>query len=231
MDPADRAKIVEALGRTLDDERLSRSEARAFKEVAGDLAGDAAARAFLRNRAFEIASERVNESPKAVVRWLQRIDGILDRARPAAAAEPVDRVAFSPGDDCRQLVRETLQGARKTIDVCMFTITDDRITRTLVETRRRGIRVRVITDDDKQEDAGSDVDRLRRADVSVRTDQTEDHMHHKFAVVDGTWLVNGSFNWTRSAGRNHENVHVTNSGRVVRPYQTEFERLWATLAD
>ena len=230
MDPADRERIIDALERTLDDERLSRSEARAFREVARDLKDDAAALAFLRNRAFEIASAHVGESPEAVVRWLKRIDGILDRTRPAPADVAVDRVAFSPGDDCRRLVRETLQGAHRSIDVCMFTITDDRITRTLVGSRRRGIRVRVITDDEKQDDAGSDVDALRRAGVSVQTDRAADHMHHKFAVVDGIWLVNGSFNWTRSAGRNHENVHVTNARRVVQPFQSEFDRLWAVLA-
>lgn len=230
MDSTERETILRALERTLDDDRLSRSEARAFKEAVGDLAGDATVLALLRNRAFEIASERVRESPEAVVRWLQQIDGILDRTRSATVKVPVDRVAFSPGDDCRRLIRETLRGARRAIDVCVFTITDDRITRTLVETCRRGVRVRVLTDDAKQEDAGSDIDSLRRVGVSVRTDRTDDHMHHKFAVVDGTWLVNGSFNWTRSAGRNHENVHVTDAGPVVRRYRNEFERLWASLA-
>ena len=79
------------------------------------------------------------------------------------------------------------------------------------------------------DDRGSDVDRLRREGLEVRTDASDDHMHHKFAVVDAMWLLNGSFNWTRSAGRNHENVHVTNTVGVVRPYQAEFDRLWATL--
>ena len=231
MDPGNRDRIVEALERTLDDERLSRSEARAWKEVAADLAGDRETLAFLRNRAFEMAAVHVHEAPDAVVAWLKRVDGILDRARTPTREEPVDRVAFAPGDDCRRLVREMLQGARKAIDVCVFTITDDRISRTLIDASRRGVRVRVITDDDKQDDAGSDADGLRRAGVSVRTDRTSDHMHHKFAVVDGTWLVNGSFNWTRSAGHNHENVHVTNAKGVVDLYQAEFGRLWSVLAD
>lgn len=229
MDAEQQKRIVETLRGTLEDERLSRSEAQALKQVAGDLAGDVPALSYLRNRAFDIAAEQVHETPQAVVAWLKRVDGILDRARGSATSPPIDRVAFSPGDDCRRLIRETLRGARRSVDVCMYTITDDRITRTLFETQKRGIDVRVLTDDLKQDDAGSDIDALRRAGIDVRTDTSDDHMHHKFAVVDAVWLVNGSFNWTRSAGKNYENVHVTNAQQVVRPYQAEFERLWATL--
>ena len=51
--------MVEALRQTLDDERLSRTEARALKVFAADLADDPADLAFLRNRAFELAADRV----------------------------------------------------------------------------------------------------------------------------------------------------------------------------
>ena len=161
--------------------------------------------------------------------WLKRVDGILDRAGGGTREASVSRVAFSPGDDCRRLVRETLQSARTRLDVCVFTITDDRITGTLIDASRRGVTVRIVTDDEKQDDRGSDVDALRRAGLAVRTDASPEHMHHKFAVADDTWLVNGSFNWTRSAGRNHENVLVTNERPLVAPYQDEFERLWDAL--
>jgi phosphatidylserine/phosphatidylglycerophosphate/cardiolipin synthase-like enzyme len=56
-------------------------------------------------------------------------------------------------------------------------------------------------------------------------------MHHKFAIADGTRLLNGSFNWTRSASRvNEENVMVTSEAAAVAAFRTEFDRLWASLA-
>ena len=45
-------------------------------------------------------------------------------------------------------------------------------------------------------------------------------MHHKFAVVDGRLLLNGSFNWTRQAVlSNQENVVVANNTALVGAWQ------------
>ena len=36
-----------------------------------------------------------------------------------------------------------------------------------------------------------------RNDCQVRADHTPHHMHHKFCILDGSVLMNGSFNWTQ----------------------------------
>ena len=89
------------------------------------------------------------------------------------------------------------------------------------------MRVRVITDDDKAGDLGSDIDRLRDAGIELAVDDSDAHMHHKFGLFDGTRLVTGSFNWTRAAsGENNENLLLTTEPTLVRAYAAEFERLW-----
>ena len=52
-------------------------------------------------------------------------------------------------------------------------------------------------------------------------------MHHKFALFDRRLLVNGSSNWTRSAGGgNFENLVVTDHEGLVGRFGEEFDRLW-----
>ena len=137
---------------------------------------------------------------------------------------------FSPGPDCRAQLARMLSKATKSIDICVFTITDNHLSNAIADARRRGVSVRVITDNDKAEDLGSDVDRLEDCGVPLKVDQTEFHMHHKFAIFDGDQLATGSYNWTRTAfTSNNENLMVVEDRALLRAFQGEFDQLWAKL--
>lgn len=56
-------------------------------------------------------------------------------------------------------------------------------------------------------------------------------MHNKFMVVDNTFLLTGSFNWTFQAGSsNQENLLVVDHPFYIERYVTEFEKLWREFA-
>jgi mitochondrial cardiolipin hydrolase len=65
--------------------------------------------------------------------------------------------------------------------------------------------------------------------IPVRTDACpEYHMHNKFMVVDSTFMVTGSFNWTYQAGsHNQENLMVVDGAYYINKYNEEFNKLWA----
>ncbi|EOD16748.1 hypothetical protein EMIHUDRAFT_117229 [Emiliania huxleyi CCMP1516] len=122
-----------------------------------------------------------------------------------------------------------LDSANKSIDVAVFNITEDRLTQRLLDAHRhRGVRVRVITDDEQAKQTGSDAARLREAGVPLEMDADfRYHMHHKFACLDGAVLLNGSFNWTRQASEhNNENLVITNDSSLVAAFHSQFETLW-----
>ena len=90
--------------------------------------------------------------------------------------------------------------------------------------------MRIITDDEQSKSQGSDVARLAKVkNVQVRHDgDAKSHMHHKFAIIDGSVLINGSFNWTRAAVlTNRENVVITTDAPgLIDDFRTEFNGLW-----
>lgn len=182
----------------------------------------------LRNAAFAIAREQIRAHPAealALLRWLEQVVKTLDLSANVAAA--AHSAYFTPGDACLRKLRELCGAARRALDVCVFTLADDRLTDAVLEAHRRGVRVRVVTDDDKRFDSGSDVARLAEAGIEVRLDHGPAHMHHKFALFDGKLLANGSFNWTRSASlSNDENLVVSNDTYLVRCFSGQFEALW-----
>jgi len=215
---------------TLADFRLSRGEKQALSKLLDQFDVDDRQLAVFRNRAFAAAREElIDPDSRAIVDWLE---GIVKALQPAPSRQAVPAEAyFSPADDCPGKLVRLLNGASKQLDICVFTITDDRIAEAILDAHRRRVAVRVIADNDKANDRGSDVDRLERAGIPVRLDRTECHMHHKFALFDASALVTGSYNWTRSAAKyNEENFIVSHDARLVRTFSAEFARLWNALA-
>ena len=186
---------------SLDDIRFGDDEKHAFAQaLEGTHPGDELRRR-LRNRAFDLVRERLFQGESRVVelvKWLEGVAKVLDGGQVNTKAIE-SHAYFSPGLSCLDAVRNYLRRARKSIDICVFTVSDDRISSEIRAAHQRGVRVRLITDNDKEMDAGSDVEWLRDAGIPVAVDQTSAHMHHKFALIDGEWVLNGSFNWTRSA--------------------------------
>src|SRR5262249_42898290 len=137
------------------------------------------------HRAFEAArAALVHPDDRTMIDWLEDVDKALREPEKTTGGRGVSEAHFSPGEDCLRANRRFLAGAKRTADVCVFTITDDRLAEALVEAHRRGVALRVITDDSKAEDLGSDVDRLAEAGIPIRVDKSPYHMHHKFVVLD-----------------------------------------------
>jgi len=217
------------LRKTLGDQRMTRRERRDVRDALESRGLDHDGLAFVRHRAFALASEELpSEEAQRVLGWLEEVIKTL-----AALGDPGGATAdvhFSPGKACLEALIRELNRSARSVDVCVFTITDDRLVEPLLAAHERGVTVRIISDDLKSEDRGSDVERLRRAGLAVRTDHSEHHMHHKFAVFDGRTVATGSYNWTRSAARhNRENLAICDDPRLLCAYREAFDRLWRDL--
>jgi len=138
-----------------------------------------------------------------------------------------NKAYFSPGDACLNAIIAGISRAKSSLKICVFTISDDRITRAILQAHRRGIPVKILTDNEKLYDKGSDIRELAQVGIPVRIDNTTNHMHHKFAILDNQTVLTGSYNWTRSAAQyNHENLIITNDKILVKNFSREFGRLW-----
>lgn len=217
------------LAATLEDEHLSRGEKSAIKQLLESEDVGTEQLAFIRHRAFALARERMgDESSRRVIDWLEGVVKLLLPPEPKASIRA--EVHFSPGPACLDAITRQLEGSERHVDICVFTITDDRLASAILDAHGRGVRLRIVTDDDKAYDRGSDVHRLADAGIEVRVDQSDHHMHHKFAVFDRETVVTGSYNWTRSAAQhNAENILVSDDDRLVKPYQRVFDEMWERL--
>ncbi|RLE25649.1 MAG: endonuclease [Acidobacteria bacterium] len=224
----DTDQIDKILQQTLDDLHLSRSERKALTATIDDLGLDDRGIDVVRSRAFEIARRSITRhTGQQIVEWLESaIKAIAATRKPSPPVSKAE-VFFSPGPDCANRLIGLLGGLQNTAELCVFTITDNRITQAIHDAHRRGVRVRIISDNWKATDRGSDIERLEQAGVPVALDSSPAHMHHKFALFDDRLVATGSYNWTRSAAEeNQENLVVSDHPELLSRFSQEFERLW-----
>ena len=98
---------------------------------------------------------------------------------------------FFPSAQSHKRLCKYLASATVSLDVCVFTITDDEIAKTLVERHKHGVKVRVISDDAQAWCKGADVFELSERGIECVVDdeievfrkgklvEVERHMHHK----------------------------------------------------
>lgn len=224
-------EVIALIDDSIEDNFLTKAEKNQIKAALTALYPDKRISDFLRSELFRIARDHINASNYMdVLVWTEKINKLILAANKMEVQQ--ERVYFSPGEECLQAIITQIRLAKNRIRICLFTISDDRIAEELLTKHKQGLSVKIISDNDKVYDQGSDVEKLARAGIPVRLDITENHMHHKFALFDKHITLTGSYNWTRSAERyNHENILITDSAKVLREFEKEFDSLWAEFPD
>ena len=135
--------------------------------------------------------------------------------------------------DIHKIIIEQLEGADSQIQVAVAWFTDKDIFDVLCKKAQRGIKVSVVLiDDDINRGAGRlNFVRLENLGAKVtflpKGSQDAPIMHHKFCIVDGKTIITGSYNWSKKARSNDENITViTDSNELASEYLAVFDSLW-----
>lgn len=220
-------EIIEYLRLSIEDEILSKSERKSLKTMINEHPLDDHQMNFLRSKIYELANEKVNAGNyNFILDWVKSANSALLIPEPPAMSD----VYFSPGDGCRNAIIHQINAATHQLNICVFTISDDSITDAIITAHKKGTQIRIITDNDKSHDEGSDIDQIASEGIAVKMDRTPNHMHHKFMVTDQKAIITGSYNWTRSAARfNHENILLSKEAGLIKSYLKEFDHLWKAM--
>ena len=138
------------------------------------------------------------------------------------------QVYFFPNAKNEKYLVEMLRTCKKSLNIAIFSITRDNFAKAIIEVFKKGIDVRVIADDECVKNYGSDVYKLAAAGVPCKTDSSAQfHMHNKYAIIDESVIVTGSFNWTTQAiNNNQENLFFYEDKQIAEQYIKEFNKLW-----
>jgi phosphatidylserine/phosphatidylglycerophosphate/cardiolipin synthase-like enzyme len=139
-------------------------------------------------------------------------------------------VWYAPEDEPLAHATEIYSHAKRYIFVSVYGLTSPMAVKALVEAKKRGLDVRVLTDreraatDEKQQAA---LGALRLAGIPVRVNQHDGLMHLKQVVIDDEINLNGSMNHTTSGNRyNDERLDVIRDRAVSVKARDKFLSMW-----
>lgn len=153
--------------------------------------------------------------------WL--LLAIVAIAVPSAESAPVPsatiETCFALEDDCAAFAVQAIDHAEREILVGAYGLTTGSgIVEALLRAHRRGVVVQLIADRTTPCGRNSGVDILATAGVPVWIDHSARIAHAKTMVIDGTMTLNGSYNWTRGAAVNSEDLNLVASPAVAEAY-------------
>jgi hypothetical protein len=109
-------------------------------------------------------------------------------------------------------IADLLANAQREVWVAVAWLTHPLLTDAIADCAKRGCRVAVIINEDDINANYCPIDYLQNSGVRVilyrQADDYAPIMHHKFCVIDGHTTITGSFNWTKKATFNNENIVV-----------------------
>ncbi|MDE2363083.1 MAG: phosphatidylserine synthase [Hyphomicrobiales bacterium] len=143
------------------------------------------------------------------------------------------RLFYGPSPQTAGTDLSILAGARKSIDMAAFVLTDRDVLGALADAARRGVAIRIYLDRDEMDHAGNRGADALSALAAVKTvairfkARHSESMHLKSYVVDRRLLRTGSANFSYSGERYQDNdvVLVENPALAAAFLQT-FETMW-----
>jgi phosphatidylserine/phosphatidylglycerophosphate/cardiolipin synthase-like enzyme len=143
----------------------------------------------------------------------------LPETASAAARTATIEICFAPEDDCAGFAVRAIDRAEHEILVGAYGLTTGSgIVDALLRAHQRGVEVELVVDRTTPCGRNSGVDLLAGAGVPVWIDHSARIAHAKTMVIDGALTLNGSYNWTRGAAANSEDLNLVASPAVAEAY-------------
>ena len=222
-------EVIELIKESITDHVLISSEKKGIKQLISSKKFNKREMDFLRSQIFDIAKNNQEELSKgSLLEWIENINKLTltntDTNKNSSYAY------FSPGNTCRNAIIQQIKLATESLKICVFTISDNEISKEIISAYKKGINIKIISDNDKSFDLGSDIEQMANSGIDTKIDNSPSHMHHKFCIIDKDTLITGSYNWTRSAAeRNQENILINKEPQIIKSYLKEFDKLWKEL--
>ena len=139
-------------------------------------------------------------------------------------------IYFSPKDKPTNRILELIKNAKTYIYIPTFLITHNEIATELINAHNRGVDVRIIIDANSVTTRNTKHSQLRKSGIMLKTENYAGKLHAKTMIIDDTYFVSGSINFSNSgANKNDENLVIIKDKDIAKLHKNFFLYLWTII--
>lgn len=138
------------------------------------------------------------------------------------------------GHNPQAALLDVINNAKSSLDVAIYSFTDTKIAQALIAAKNRGVSVRVMSDEKSSLEVSQNAVllSLKKAGIPVKVNSHSGLMHLKVTIADKSVVTTGSFNYTKSAEDENDEVFVVlDNAQAATDFEKEFNAMWGDGAD
>lgn len=151
--------------------------------------------------------------------------------------DPQDYIqtSFMPYESGIDAYLNYLDGTKKSLRIAVYELSEPKVVDKVLELKQRGVKDIVFLLDKSQTVSRSgkyeqaQIKRLRDAGIEVvigTSEQKHNIMHLKMTIRDGLWVEDGSWNYSKSANTQANNVNVIKSPKRAALFLKDWQRMY-----
>ena len=126
-----------------------------------------------------------------------------------------------------QVVLDNFEKSKKSIVIVVAWFTNNRIVEKLIQLKRRNesLSIQILVDENDINQKyffNIFTERLIEAGIEIKRQKVTKFNHNKFSIIDEEIIMTGSYNYTKRANTNHENIIVDSNERIAKYYKRVF---------
>ncbi len=122
---------------------------------------------------------------------------------------PSTTVCFTPGENCTNLIIDSVEHAKGSVLVQAYQFTSKPIAESLIQAKKRGVEVKIILDKSQIHSKYSVINELFEQGIKIYIDFKSAIAHNKVMIIDNQKIITGSFNFSDAAQKkNAENLLI-----------------------
>lgn len=124
---------------------------------------------------------------------------------------------------------DVINSSTQTLDIAIYSLTHPEIVAAIKEAKKRGVAVRIISD--KIQSAGKSqteaMKLLGSAGIPMKINKHSGLMHLKVTIADKKIATTGSYNYSKSASTDNDEVlMVIRNEDIAKSFTEQFEKMW-----